>query len=700
VPVNLHGESVNSHAVFTEGNLFMLPRFSACALAGAVACLGLWVHIQFWIPNGWWALLYLALFLPIGLIAVSGVAIGFLAVTMSVSDADLKHQYLPGMWRTEWLARILMVAGYIGMMIWSYYGDVVPDTETFGTSAVEQLIMFHVFYFTGVGVMHFLLSWLYMLMSRKEALDTFLVQKELAEKRAERRKTQGNKAESDDLDDAAKKYPARDMPREEYNLSRVWGMAETKRRLLNAVDRFETEGGNGLLLYGEPGTGKTFLVENLAGELGYSLLEARATELVSRWVGQTTEQVALIRDAALIQAPCVLFFDEIDSLLPKRESEMHQDQRQAVNAMLTTIAELNARFAQHRVLVVAATNHIDLLDGAGIREGRFDVKVEVPPPDYEARLGMLEQALGGVRYNRADLEASARRWEGFNVKRLQLVGRTAARLAKTENRKVDTDLLKRALRDVQGQSGSRLAENAPDLDDLVFTEQASTQLRSMVMMLREPEKIEAMGGRVPRGAIFYGPPGTGKTAVAQALAKETEWAFLPTSGQALLAKPEEIDRLLEKARNLRPTIVFIDEAESVLADRTGSPHSRDVTNKLLAQMDGPKPLHDVFFIAATNHPQMLDEAMTRWGRFSEHVDFTPDESVVRELTRRFIEQHPAVRWHGDVAAFAARFPGISPADLIGGLTRLISEQAVKALGQGGKRQTAQVEIDLDAVEQL
>jgi len=220
-------------------------------------------------------------------------------------------------------------------------------------------------------------------------------------------------------------------------------------------------------------------------------------------------------------------------------------------------------------------------------------------------------------------------------------------------------------------------------------------LDTLVTILKAPEDIEALGGTVPRGAVFYGPPGTGKTAVAKALAKATGLAFLPVSGTDLAQDAKQIDKLIDKAMELRPAIVFIDEAEGILGNRelAAAPYLRDATNKLLALMDGAKPLHDVFFVAATNHPDQLDPAMLRGGRLSEHIDFTPDASVVRRIAEQFMAAKAKVNWQGSLDAFVERIGLISPADVIALLNKAITQAAVAAHAQGLKQAT----VNLDEV---
>lgn len=472
--------------------------------------------------------------------------------------------------------------------------------------------------------------------------------------------------------------------RARYTYRDVDGMAELKDQLNQQLGRFREEGGNGILLYGEPGNGKTFIAEAFAGEHGFAFLPARITEMSSKWVNETPEKVAALFQAAQRQGRVVLFLDEVDSLLSSRERDnAHAEDIKAANALLTAIADLNKGFGKHhQVLIMAATNFIDKLDAAGIREGRFDRKIEVPSPDLEARRGILLRQLDGVDLDQAGVESALKRWEGFSVSRMIAVGKAAKRLALSREATVDFDLLMAALREVQGRQGARLSEDTQSLDDLHLPASLRKTLKGIVRTLTERDKADAYGGAIPRGAVFFGPPGVGKTTIAKALAKATDWAFLPASGTELLEHPDSIDKLIRQASDMRPAIVFIDEAEDLLRERGMSlPQVAQITNKLLAAMDGAKPLHDVFFVAATNaHPDEIDPAMLRWGRFSEMLDFATSRDQLAEMVRDLIQQKSSelVTFTGDVDTLVERLwqRRLAPADVSGLFTRAITLCAI------------------------
>lgn len=422
--------------------------------------------------------------------------------------------------------------------------------------------------------------------------------------------------------------PAR-VSRPTATFASIYGNEAIKARLkeaaqaITATRKDDSRPRNGILLHGGPGNGKTAFAEALAGELGLPLVSLSFADVASQWVGEKSARVRAAFEQARRQQPCLLFVDEVDSFLESRDGRGDgvKEDRDLVNAMLTLMVDLR----QSRVILVAATNHLDRLDSAGVREGRFDFKVEITPPDLAARVGLVKKGLAdnlpGVRVDESVIQSVAERWNGFSVKRILAVTEELPAYLKAQGRtSVGFDEFMGALRQLQGQRG-HVPENVKPLDELVFSERTREMLDMVVGRMADPERTERFGGTLPTGVLFWGPPGTGKTAACKALAKAIGWAYLPSTGADLARDPKKLEALYAKAQDLRPTVIFIDEADELLRDRQFS-GATEATNKLLTLMDGVGDrVRDVVWIAATNHPDQIDPALLRGGRFAEKVVF-------------------------------------------------------------------------------
>jgi len=476
--------------------------------------------------------------------------------------------------------------------------------------------------------------------------------------------------------------PAEQFPavRSARTFADVLGMEREKRALLEFAGEAEAGRKNGALLFGPPGAGKTYLVSALAGELKLPLCTTSVAHFASKWVNQSTENVARAFAAARAQSPCLLFLDEIDAVMPERGA-MGAD-AEGPRIVATLLTELTAiRELKVPVIVLAATNFPERLDAAGKREGRFDVKIEIGLPDNATRRALLAAGLGEKNPGRirpGTLEMGARHFAGFSVARLQAIASRARKWLDAErdpSKMIGFTVLLQALRQVQGLNLANRYEAVPGLGTLVLGRETREEIERLADQMRdiehterstgmsELEHTERPTGKVPLGAVFYGPPGTGKTLTAKALAKASGWAFIGTTGHDLVKSDEAMDKLIVRASDERPVIVFIDEADDILGNRAMSPHVKMSTNKLFTLIDGERGrIPDVFYIAATNHPEALDEAAVR--RFPKKIEFAlPGAREIERYVREWMDRM-AVRYAPEfTAAQAARIlAGRSVAD--------------------------------------
>ena len=179
----------------------------------------------------------------------------------------------------------------------------------------------------------------------------------------------------------------------------IAGMDELKAQLkldvidaLNNPEEYSKYGvtmPNGMLLYGPPGCGKTFFAKHFAEEVGYNFMLATPSSLKSRFVNATQENIAKMFEEAEKNAPTIIFIDEINELLPNRDSDAHEMSKSAVNEML---AQMD-RTGEKGIFIIGATNYPEMIDPAILRAGRLDKKFYLSPPDLNARRAMFEMHL-------------------------------------------------------------------------------------------------------------------------------------------------------------------------------------------------------------------------------------------------------------------------------------------------------------------
>lgn len=455
---------------------------------------------------------------------------------------------------------------------------------------------------------------------------------------------------------AVDKAMAPEVPSE--TLDDLMGMRSTVGRFMAALETClaDPRASNGILLFGPPGNGKTLLVRAACGSLGRPLVHVSHADLATPWLGQAARGLADTFDAVMRHPGAVLFLDEIDAVIPDRQrSALHDlEAGKTANAFLAKVNEARAA----GLVVIGATNFLERLDAAAIREGRFDHKIEVPNPDLEARTALLAKYAPGMPLEQR--ERTALRLNGHSVARIRMVAEKATQMA--NGQPIDWSRFEQALRLVQSSLGESL-DGIPALSSLVIEEPAGTRLAHLAKGLHATDRLLEMGGQPPCGALFLGPPGTGKTLAARALAKELSMAFFSTNGFDLARDESAIDAFFQRGREARPAVLFIDEAEDLLRDRSLGGRGF-LTGKMLSVLDGANgKTPDVFVICASNHPDQIDPAFLRPGRLSESIAFVvPSAATLERLVAQRLKTLPA-RVAGDLsaAALAQAWLGLTPA---------------------------------------
>ncbi len=189
---------------------------------------------------------------------------------------------------------------------------------------------------------------------------------------------------------------------------------------------------NGILLYGPPGCGKTFIARKLAEVSGFSFIEVKPGDLASIYVHGTQGMIAELFAKARKQSPCMIFFDELDAMVPSRAgNSVGHHYASEVNEFLVQLNEC----AQNKLLVIGATNLPKHIDGAVMRPGRLDKKFFVGPPDFEARIELLRLCMANRPQDQVDWPRCASELENYTCAEIEFVVNEAARIA-LENKRL------------------------------------------------------------------------------------------------------------------------------------------------------------------------------------------------------------------------------------------------------------------------
>lgn len=449
----------------------------------------------------------------------------------------------------------------------------------------------------------------------------------------------------------------------------------------------------GVLLYGPPGTGKTLLARAVANETEASFYHINGPEIMGSRYGESEERLRQVFQEASQNAPSVIFIDEIDSIAPKREQVTGEVERRLVAQLLTLMDGLEPR---QNIVVIGATNRRDSLDEALRRPGRFDREIFIGVPDQPGRREVLAIHTRAMPLAQdTDLDEIARTTYGFVGADLGALAREAAmdalrRVLPDINLKegIPAEVLEKlnvtqndfatAMKRIQPSALREIMIQAPNVrwDDVGGLDEAQIRLKEGVELpLRSPQSFQRLGIRPAKGFLLFGPPGTGKTLLAKAVAREAEANFVATKSSDLLSKwygesEQQVSRLFERARQVAPTVIFIDEIDSLAPARGGGMGEPAVTervvNTLLAEMDGLEDMQGVIVMAATNRPNLLDPALLRPGRFDELVYVpVPDIKGRRKILGIHTRKMPLAEDVNldDLATKTERFTGADLEDL-------------------------------------
>jgi len=474
-------------------------------------------------------------------------------------------------------------------------------------------------------------------------------------------------------------------------LEQVREMIELPMRHPELFNQLGIEPPKGVLLHGPPGTGKTLMAKAVANEIDAFFTTISGPEIMSKYYGESEEQLREMFDEAEENAPAIVFIDEIDSIAPKRDDTSGDVERRVVAQLLSLMDGLEER---GDVIVIGATNRLDALDPALRRGGRFDREIEIGVPDKKGRKEVLQVHTRGMPLNDGiDIDEYAERTHGFVGADLEQLAKEGAMNALRRIRpeidleadEIDAEILesleiteddfKAALKGIEPSALREVFVEVPDVswEDVGGLEDTTERLRETIQWpLEYPGVFEQMDMESAKGVLLYGPPGTGKTLLAKAVANEAQSNFISVKGPELLNKyvgesEKGVREVFSKARENAPTVVFFDEIDSIAGERGrnmgDSGVGERVVSQLLTELDGLEDLEDVVVIATTNRPDLIDAALIRPGRLDRHIHVpVPDEEARRKILEVHTRDKPLAE-SVDLDDLARRTDGYVGADL-------------------------------------
>ncbi len=525
-------------------------------------------------------------------------------------------------------------------------------------------------------------------------------------------------------DDVVPEVTYEDIGGLEEEIKKIREMVELPLKHPEIFERLGIDPPKGVLLHGPPGTGKTMLAKAVANETQSHFILINGPEIMSKYYGQSEQNLRKKFEDAEKNAPSIIFIDEIDAIAPKREESKGEVERRVVAQLLANMDGLNSR---GKVVVIAATNIPNAIDPALRRPGRFDREIEIGVPGKEGRLDVLKihtrnmplgksvslKKLAEITYGfvGADLAALSREAAMVVLRRimpdLKLSEENVIPRETLEKLKVRQNDFMDALKFVRPSALREVLIEIPNVkwENIGGMEEVRQKLIEAVEWpLKNPDSFTKLGISPPRGILLYGPPGTGKTMLAKAVATESKANFISVKGPELLSKwvgesEKAVRGIFKKARQTSPTIIFFDEIDSLAPRRSASSDSKvseRVVNQMLTEMSGLEGMSDVVVLAATNRPDMLDTALLRPGRFDRIIMTPVPDEEAREAIFKVHTENMPIEKDVKLSELAKKTEGYVGADI----EAIVREAGIAALREDMKANKVTMKHFTSAMNQV
>ncbi|BFH73617.1 AAA family ATPase [Sulfurisphaera javensis] len=490
----------------------------------------------------------------------------------------------------------------------------------------------------------------------------------------------------------------------------------------------------GILLFGPPGCGKSLMMRALANEAKINFIYVNVSDIMSKWYGESEARLRELFANARKNAPCILFFDEIDTIGVKRES--HTGDSVTPRLLSLMLSEIDGLQSEEGVIIVGSTNVPQLLDKALLRAGRFDKLIYIGVPDKKSRKEIFQIHCKNMPLaDDVDFDKLAEMTERFTGADIANVCQEVARLAAVESlekgieRKITmqdfTTIIKRYKPSVTLQMldeyekfrldyerkfrGPEIPESDDvekiTLDDIGGYNEIKKELYDLLEMqfkyyhLMEQMKIPSI-----RGILLYGPPGVGKTMMAKALAKTLGVKLIMLSGAEILYKGYEgavaaVKEVFNRARENKPSILLLDELDAIAPKRENQKsEAAKIVNQLLTEMDGIRSLKEVVVIGTTNRLEDIDPALKRPGRFDRIIFMPlPNKEERKDIFEKYLGKDICEQVNCEKLAEITE--GYSGAD-IAAVTREAKMKVLKEIIRGNKDRKLTYEDLIEAIAKI